>query len=98
MEHFNPCPAEADLIEQGLQIFHATLGIRITFQVMTGAFQSACHHDAVCAVLKGFKSIQDVEFAGAGQQHDSHIGWILHARGAREIGRRVRAKVAAKGE
>ncbi len=52
MEHFNSLAADPDLVEQTLDILDPTLGICITFQVMTGAFQSAGHHNTVRAAFE----------------------------------------------
>ena len=67
MEHFDARAADADLIEQILNVFHSAFRVRITFQVMTGAFQSARDQDAIRAVLECFERVQNIEFAGAGQ-------------------------------
>jgi hypothetical protein len=67
MKHFDALTSNADLVEQVLDVFHSAFGVCITFQVMTGAFQSARHHDAVGAIFKRLERIQHVQFAGAGQ-------------------------------
>ena len=96
MEHFDALSADADLVEQILYVFHSAFCVCITFQVMTGAFQSARDHDAIRAALERLERVQHVEFAGAGQQHDLDVGRVLNARCARQVCRRVRSKVAAE--
>ena len=41
MKHFDALSTNFDLVEQILNVFHSAFGVGITFQVMTGAFQSA---------------------------------------------------------
>ncbi len=79
MEHFNALAADANFVEQILDVLDSPFCVSITFQVMTGAFQSAGDHDAVRAALEGLKCVQHVELAGAGQEHDSDARRILDA-------------------
>ena len=98
MEHLDALPANANLVEQILNVFHPPFRLRITFQVMACSFQSARDQNTILAALERAQSVQHVQFAGAGQQHNAHVGRVLNARRAREIRRRVRTKVAAEGE
>ncbi len=52
MEHFDTLPADSDLVEQVLNVFHSAFGVGITFQVMTCSFQSTRNHDAVRPILE----------------------------------------------
>lgn len=54
MKHFDALPADSDLVEQILNVFHSAFGVGITFQVMTGPFQSTCNHNAVRPTLECF--------------------------------------------
>jgi hypothetical protein len=79
MKHFDALSADADLVEQLLGVFDSAFGVSITFQVMTGAFQSARDENAIRTALECFQHIQNVEFAGAGQKHNANIRRILDA-------------------
>ena len=57
MEHLDALSADADLVEQCLDVFHSAFGVGITFQVMTGPFQSARDHNAVRAVLERLQRV-----------------------------------------
>ncbi len=60
MEHFDALAADPDLVEQVLNVLDSPLGVGITFQVMAGTFQSACHHNAIGAVFECPQRIQHV--------------------------------------
>ncbi len=57
MEHFDALTSNADFVEQVLNVFHSSFCVCVTFQVMTGPFQSARYHDAICTVLECFERI-----------------------------------------
>ncbi len=96
IDHLHAAAVQSDLIQQLLRVFNSPTGIEITFQVMTFAFQSACHQHAVGAVLKRAQHVGHVQFAGAGQFHNLDGGWIFQPHRTGQIGRRIRAVMAAE--
>ena len=43
IDHLDAAALQSDLLQQILRVFNSPAGVEITFQVMTFAFQSACH-------------------------------------------------------
>jgi hypothetical protein len=53
VEHLQAAAAEADLVQNSLDVPYSAFGANVTFQVMAGALQSAGHEDAVGAIFEG---------------------------------------------
>ncbi len=66
VEHIQPLATEPNLIKNAFDVFDPALGVYITFQVMTGALQSAGHEDAVRAVFESAKDMQGIHATCAG--------------------------------
>jgi hypothetical protein len=96
IDHLDALPIQSDALEQLADVFDSSFGFEITFQVMTIAFQSACHHHAIGAVLKRAQSVQHIELACAGQLDDLDRRRILEAQTACQIGGGVSAIVACE--
>jgi hypothetical protein len=61
-------------------------GSQISFQEMAIAFLSAGGEDGICAILEGFQQMQCIQFPGAHQFNDAHVGRILQPHGAGQVG------------
>ena len=64
--HLQPLRLQADLSQQFFGIVYPSLCAQITFQVMTGAFQSAGDKYSIGSLFKGPQQVQDVHLASAG--------------------------------
>jgi hypothetical protein len=93
-----PLAAHADLVEHLADAVGAFAGAQVAFQEVAAAFQAAGHQHAVDAFFEGLQDVLHLDLAGAGRVDDAHVGRVLHALGARQVGGGVGAVVAAEGD
>jgi hypothetical protein len=58
VDHLYAPPLQTNLFQEPANVFDSSAGVDITILVMTIALQSASHHDAVSAVLKGVEHME----------------------------------------
>ena len=68
---------QPDVLQHMLHVRYSPFRIEITFQVMTVAGQSTCHHDAIGTVLDSPQHGQHIHPAGAGYLHDLNCRRVL---------------------
>jgi hypothetical protein len=85
------------LIQYASYVLDPAFSCKITFQVMAIPFQSTSHHHTVNSLLKGVKHLYHVQFAGAGNFDNPHIGWVLESHSPGQIGGSVGAMLTTEG-
>src|SRR5271157_397084 len=98
VHHLEPLGADADLVEDLANAAGSLARPEIALQEVAAAFQAPGHQDPVDALLEGVEDVFHFDLAGARRVDDAHVGGILHALGARQVGRGIGAVVAAKGD
>jgi len=63
---------------------------------MTIAFLSASDEGSISSILKGFHQMEGVYSPGTHNFHYAHIGRIFQPHGARKVGSRISAVMAAE--
>ena len=70
----------------------------VAFLEVAAALEAPGHQDAVDAFFEGRQDVLHLDLAGAGRVDDPHVGRVLHALGAGQVGGGVGAVVAAEGD
>jgi hypothetical protein len=97
VEHLQALWLDADLFEELLGVLDPFSSFYISFQEMALAFQSPGDERGVDPLLECLEDVKAVDFTGAHEAYDPHEGRVLQPHRAGQIGRVVRAKLAAEG-
>ncbi len=98
IEHLHTFGFQPDAAQHFLHVRHPAFGIEITFQVMTIAGQSTCHHDAVGTVLDCAQYRKHIHTTRARYLNDLDRRRVLHPQPAGQIGGGVGTVLAAVGD
>ena len=94
----NALDVEAQRVEQFAEQNPAPAGVVVAGRVVAIAGMAAGDQHRVRADLEGLDEQVEIDAAGAGQPDDAHVGRILQAGGARQVGAQVGAPVAHVGD
>ena len=97
MIEFETFRVDAGFLKQLFGVHHPFHGPDISLDKVAAAHFAAGYHDTVRPFNESLQDHVDIHFPGAGKPHDTGVGGILLAHGARQVCRGERAVVTAEG-